>query len=929
MIINAVQAFNNLNGKIVSREELKTIAILATDQGQHSITKKIDQLLNSEQDLEFKITIGSREIERLPEDCLCGIDQEIPQMEFEGLGKAVSPDDIYQMITDKMIEQIEAASGEGYKTKWRKEGYLIPFNFSTRKPYRGINAMMLTDFAMGSFENPFFLTFNQIEKHKGKIKKGAKAAKVVYFTQLYKYEQAEPELEYGTYNRLKMISWLKKNRKDIKLLEKFSPESITDQNAIPILKYYNVFNGSDIEDIDFDLENFKIGYYNNGIKGNDDSRLEIAEAIFKSFPTPAPKLKHEPGRAYYNFVDDFISMPEFKDFDTGLDYYRTLFHEMTHSTGFEERLNRKVKNRFGSKAYAKEELIAEFGAVFLSAQAGIIWRNQSNHAEYIKNWQNALPHLKKDNRLLMRSASAAQKATDFILNYDKEGIPKFHKELENLKNSKPEKKAKNKSEEQLSLFEGLNAPAPEKFKSIKEFANFAYNWAKANLTGKKYEHNEIGETVHFTNAGIYHAIRSRRTKLKVQLIFKAMEMLKNSTLIKFEKDKKKRAEIAGVYRMKSYAVIDKFPYEVVLTLRKGENGTVYYDHKAIEAKRLTIDAESEKSQSAVNSKPFIKDKENNSSGLNAPENTETELAVLDDQEPEVLQTLPQPVQKEETAMVHKAEVIQPQEAKPEPISRQKNPKSRAARREQLKNKTFRYYNIPNQEIAKFLGNVEIKDEESVGISITAPQGAGKTRFLFQVINAFAKNYKVGHASMEEHPDSSLYLKKEDQYIDPENLHNIEAPVINTMEDLHALIMRNDIIAIDSFEKLREIQKDVQVDKDFRKKYDSKLFIFIFQLTSDGNMRGGSKSQFDVDIVLFTEKFEDYRENFIYTNKNRYNELPETDLKYSIFKQQMLLPEGREKNQENKDVSDINFEEVESFEVGSDSGSSSEIIVTAY
>ncbi|WP_417885347.1 zincin-like metallopeptidase domain-containing protein [Zunongwangia sp.] len=463
--MNVVQAFNNLHGTIATREDLIHIANLATEQEQQVIATKINQLLTTDQSDKFKITISKFAFESIPEEWLLTLDKDIPQEECKGLSKAVSPDDIYQMITDTMISKINKASGESYQTKWKKEGYLIPFSFETKKPYRGINMAMLSDFGNKSFQNPFFLTFNQIEKNKGKLKKGAKGEKVIYFTQLYKYQQAEPELEFGTYSRSKMIAWLKKNRKQIELLKNFSPENITDQNAIPILKYYNVFNGNDIENIDFDLKNFKIGYYNNGIKGNNDSRLEIADAIFKNYPTPSPKLKNESGRAYYNFVDDFISLPAFADFETSLDYYRTLFHEMTHSTGSENRLDRKIKNKFGSKAYAKEELIAEFGAVFLSAQAGIIWRNQNNHAEYIKNWQNALKHLEKDNRLLMRVASAAQKSTDFILNYDNNEIPKFQKELEKTNSNSP-KKNKENQQKQLSLFEGLNG-APN-FTTAKE-----------------------------------------------------------------------------------------------------------------------------------------------------------------------------------------------------------------------------------------------------------------------------------------------------------------------------------------------------------------------------------------------------------------------------------------------------------------------------
>ncbi len=222
-----------------------------------------------------------------------------------------------------------------------------------------------------------------------------------------------------------------------------------------------------------------------------------------------------------------------------------------------------------------------------------------------------------------------------------------------------------------------------------------------------------------------------------------------------------------------------------------------------------------------------------------------------------------------------------------------NPNSLAARLQASQNQNFEYYKIDNPEVSKFLGKVEIKSKESIGISVTAPQGAGKTRFCFQLVDAFADNYKVGIASMEEHPASSLFLSKVPEYISNKNIPNVEAPEINTMQDLHELIMANDVIMIDSFEKLRELDKNVQVDKDLRKKYNGKLFIIIFQLTSDGKMRGGSKSQFDVDIVLLTEKFEDYKENYIYTDKNRYNNLPASDLKYNIYDRKMLPIEGEE------------------------------------
>ena len=124
----------------------------------------------------------------------------------------------------------------------------------------------------------------------------------------------------------------------------------------------------------------------------------------------------------------------------------------------------------------------------------------------------------------------------------------------------------------------------------------------------------------------------------------------------------------------------------------------------------------------------------------------------------------------------------------------------------------------------------------------------KTRFCFQLMNDFSQNYKVGHASIEEHPESALYENKIHQYLNEKAQHNISAPEINSIEDIHKLVRENDVIIIDSFSKLQEMQKGCELDKDFRKAYDGKLFIIIYQQTTDGKMRGGAKSQFDGDII---------------------------------------------------------------------------------
>jgi antirestriction protein ArdC len=887
----AVEKFNALNGQVATRKELEEIAELGKMQGQINITNRIEKILNAFEHDDFEINLAKREMDRVPKECLPGMECMEPDEEFEGLEKAVSPDDIYQMITDKMLDKLKEASGKGYKKKWKtqnEEGYLIPFNFDSKKPYRGINMVLLTNGMSQVLKNPYFLTFKQIQKNKGKLKKGSKGSPVIYFTMLYSVSETNKNgenIEFGTYNKKKYLAWLKKNINRLKYSLDYYKDSY-----IPILKYYKVFNGHDIEGIDFDLENFKIGYQNGSeIVKNNDSRVEIADLIIANYPKPQPLLKDsKKGKAQYMFnsfgLVDEIHMPKFEDFETGLDYYRTLFHEFTHSTGSVRRLKRTMGGNFGSKPYAKEELIAEFGAVFLSAHAGIMWYNQSNHAEYLKNWNNALTHIKDDNRFIMRAASKAQEAADFILNYDKEGVPAYQNSLKSeLNKEKPKKKTvkkkKAKAGEQLGLFgsKGEIKVSTNALKEMKvsELRKFTLDYYKKFLEGKELAIKNSLKKVEFTTKGGRKiAYGGPMYSAKAVVLDHLEELVRDSTYNNWgDRKANDKKDVLGYLNFKSKLEIDGEKRHVRISIVVFKNRKTLLKNFDIGKKKSEkLPKGSKRLPSDGGSKSPSKNKDTKKSnskkkGLKQP----LEPQPKPETKPEPQQPLPEVV-----------------EEKPEPVG---NPNSLAARMQRNQNRTVEYYNIENPDIAKFLGQVEIKEKESVGISITAPQGAGKTRFAFQLINAFAKNYKVGHASMEEHPESSLYTNKAVEYIDPKNFANIEAPDINALSDIEKLIQNNDVIVIDSFEKLREIDKHIQVDQDFRKKYDGKLFIFIFQLTSDGKMRGGSKSQFDVDIVLLTEKFDDYRENYIYPDKNRYNSIPPSELKFSIYNR-ALVPTDR-------------------------------------
>jgi len=111
-------------------------------------------------------------------------------------------------------------------------------------------------------------------------------------------------------------------------------------------------------------------------------------------------------------------MVPFDQFKSARGYYSVLAHELTHWTGGKARLDRDLKGRFGSEAYAVEELIAELGAAFIGAQLGIGVNPRLDHAPYIASWLKAL---KNDPRAIFTAASKAQAAADFLCAFGSQG----------------------------------------------------------------------------------------------------------------------------------------------------------------------------------------------------------------------------------------------------------------------------------------------------------------------------------------------------------------------------------------------------------------------------------------------------------------------------------------------------------------------------
>lgn len=211
-----------------------------------------------------------------------------------------------------------------------------------------------------------------------------------------------------------------------------------------------------------------------------------------------------------------------------------------------------------------------------------------------------------------------------------------------------------------------------------------------------------------------------------------------------------------------------------------------------------------------------------------------------------------------------------------------------------KEKKSEYFDLKG-EISSFFGKLEKKPKGSIVITLDGSAGSGKTRFFFQVVNELILNgLKGALITLEEHKYSSLVTEKEKEYLPGENGNNYvkisELP--NGFDSIKSLLNYCDFVVIDSWGKVPNGYNRLD---ELRNSVDGKLIFVIYQQTTDGRMRGGSSSAFDADIVLKTAVFDDYRKNYIYAVKNRYQDKPLTELAYSIYDKKTFNPSKSSEN----------------------------------
>ena len=282
---------------------------------------------------------------------------------------------LYDDITNKIIAELEARRVpwvQPWGTAAAKAPLAMPANAATGRQYSGINVLILWGAVIEhGFPVQSWLTFRQALSLGGHVRKGEHGTTVVYADRFIPDEEKRRAQETGE-----------------------------EAQAIPFLKRFTVFNVAQCEDLPGDLD--------IAPPAPEPGLIEPrVEALIKA---TGIDVRIGGDRAFYMPTADFVQVPPPQAYFETINWHRTALHELGHATGHASRLGRDLSGSFGSKKYAFEELVAEMNAAFCCASLGIV--PTVRHADYIASW---LDVLREDNRAIVRAASLASKAADWLL----------------------------------------------------------------------------------------------------------------------------------------------------------------------------------------------------------------------------------------------------------------------------------------------------------------------------------------------------------------------------------------------------------------------------------------------------------------------------------------------------------------------------------
>ena len=276
--------------------------------------------------------------------------------------------DLYETVSARIIAELEKGAAPWIKPWSATAGRNVPANAITNRPYSGCNVILLWLAQDRGWATPRFLTFKQALELGGHVRKGEHGTKVYFVKQLKVHDKDDADDE---------------------------------GRIVPMLREYVLFNCDQCENLPA-----RVMTAGTVKPRNPDERDSMIDEFLAC---TGVTIREGFGEAYYRPSDDYISLLNFTAFKSAAHFYGVAFHELGHWTGHKSRVDRDLKHRFGDRAYAAEELIAELTAAFLCAEFSL--DGDLRHSGYIQSW---IGLLKADSHAFFTAASRAQAAADYL-----------------------------------------------------------------------------------------------------------------------------------------------------------------------------------------------------------------------------------------------------------------------------------------------------------------------------------------------------------------------------------------------------------------------------------------------------------------------------------------------------------------------------------
>lgn len=280
--------------------------------------------------------------------------------------------ELFERVTAGILGALETADPGAWRAPWHtrpgEAGISAPVNAATQRPYHGVNTVILwAEAVRRGYPLGLWATYKQWVGLDAQVRRGEKGTTVLLWKPYERTVQTEDGDE--------------------------------ETRQVLLARSFTVFNVAQVDGYQLPAPPER----------NEECVVETAQRFFDAI---GAKVRYGGNRAYYSPAGDYIGLPHPEAFTSAEAFHATQAHEHVHWTGHPDRCDRDLANRFGSEAYAAEELVAELGAAFLCAHLGLSNEPRADHAQYLASW---LKVLRDDARAIVTASSKAQQATTWLI----------------------------------------------------------------------------------------------------------------------------------------------------------------------------------------------------------------------------------------------------------------------------------------------------------------------------------------------------------------------------------------------------------------------------------------------------------------------------------------------------------------------------------